>query len=666
MKVKLFNKIFYSALKLPFLLTLFLVSVKAYPSCFPDTLHIKPVTITGERPNRLRTGAITSTIDSTALIKALTANLSDLILQNTPIFIKEYGRGAMATASFRGTAPSHTQVLWNGINISSPMLGMVDFSTIPVYFIDNVTLLHGSSSLSENSGALGGIIKLQNTPDFMNRFSGRALTGIGSYGTRDEMIRLNFGNQKIQSQTRGFYNYSDNDFSFINKLNANIDPLTGKYNYPLYKNLNAYYRNYGLLQEIYYRPNEKNLLSFRYWYQQINRGLPKLLTYEGEFDTNINRQEENAHRVSLEWKNIGRHGTLSLSSGLNVEFLNYWFGKPDQYVFNSLSRTLSLYNKIVYDYRFKNGFSISTGMDATIHDVISTNFPFNSEPYGYSRTRYDNDAFLNLSKCLGEKVFLNLLARQNLIDGQFTPLIPSFGLEYRGFSRFLIKTNIARNFHEPTLNDLYIIPGGNPKLKAEEGITADLGTSYSGSIGNSSFKMSVNGYMSRISNWIIWIPKPFWTPFNLKTVDASGIEIKTDLKGQISNLKYQLDCNYAFSRSVNKDDSLIWADDSYGKQLPYIPLHSANASFNLSENGYHINWTWTYYSKRYTTTTEDHLDVIYPYIMNNLTVGKGIKLKKTMIDLELKILNVFDEQYRSVLQNPMPGRNYSLLLRYDF
>jgi iron complex outermembrane receptor protein len=100
--------------------------------------------------------------------------------------------------------------------------------------------------------------------------------------------------------------------------------------------------------------------------------------------------------------------------------------------------------------------------------------------------------------------------------------------------------------------------------------------------------------------------------------------------------------------------------------LPYIPVHSANLSVNLSQNGYHINWSWSYYSQRFTTTSEDELDVIYPYFMNNLSVSKELKVKKNRFELELKILNLFDEQYRSVLQNPMPGRNYSLLLHYDF
>ena len=197
-----------------------------------DTIRIKTVEVYTKKMVKEDAGKTSTKIDSIALIKGLTSSLAELLSQNSPIFIKEYGRGAMATASFRGTAPSHTQVLWNGINLNSPMLGMVDFSTIPVYFTDNVSLLHGSGSLSERGGALGGIIKMGNSADWHNKFSGRVLNGFGSYNTRDKFIQMNTGNQKMQSQTRAFYNYSENDYKFVNKFIADIDPQTGNYLYP--------------------------------------------------------------------------------------------------------------------------------------------------------------------------------------------------------------------------------------------------------------------------------------------------------------------------------------------------------------------------------------------------------------------------------------------------
>jgi iron complex outermembrane receptor protein len=33
---------------------------------------------------------------------------------------------------------------------------------------------------------------------------------------------------------------------------------------------------------------------------------------------------------------------------------------------------------------------------------------------------------------------------------------------------------------------------------------------------------------------------------------------------------------------------------------------------------------------------------------------------------ECKVLNIFNEDYRTVLQRPMPGRNYQFVLYYDF
>ena len=650
-----------------------------YSENFSDTIHIKPVIISADRISGERAGVTTTRIDSVAMINALTANLSELVSQNTSIFIKEYGRGAMATASFRGTAPSHTQVLWNGINLNSPMLGMVDFSTIPVYFIDNVTLLHGPGSLSESSGALGGIIRLQNTLNFQNKISGRLLTGIGSYGTIDEFLQLSIGNSKIQSNTRAFYNYSDNDYAFLNKLNADIDPITGEYIYSKTKNLNAEYKNFGILQELGFSLSKKDILNIRYWYQHNNRSLPRLLTNESDINSNINNQEEDAHRASVEWKNYGENGIFSINSGINAQYMSYWlktkvFGREDQFAVDSESRSVSWYNNLRYNYQFSDDFSLSTGIDADIHDVESQNTPQNSDSIGYKENRFESAAFFQLSKNFGERLAANILGRQNIVDNRLTPFTPSLGVEYRPFNdqSFFIKTNLSKNYHLPSLDDLYYVPGGNPDLKPEEGFTTDLGTGFTRLIGKATFTTSLNGYLSRINNWIIWIPNTgqgYWTPMNMKRVNVTGLEYKATLKGNYKQIHYRFNGNYSYTRSINKDDPENWGDESIGKQLPYIPVHSANFSADLLRKGFHITWIWNYYSKRFTTTSSDKeskLDVIYPYIMNNLSVGKEIALNKKKINIELKIMNLLDEDYRTVLQHPMPGRNYSLLLRYDF
>jgi iron complex outermembrane receptor protein len=49
--------------------------------------------------------------------------------------------------------------------------------------------------------------------------------------------------------------------------------------------------------------------------------------------------------------------------------------------------------------------------------------------------------------------------------------------------------------------------------------------------------------------------------------------------------------------------------------------------------------------------------------MNDVSAGGRIRLKLLELSLELKIYNLFNESYRTILYQPMPGRNYQLILR---
>ncbi|MCD6565951.1 MAG: hypothetical protein J7K53_08395, partial [Bacteroidales bacterium] len=76
-----------------------------------DTLEIKEVRINYN--NVLSMSAYKKTyIDSLIVAEYYTRNLSDLLAENTPLFIKTYGQGGLATSSIRGAGASHTIVTW--------------------------------------------------------------------------------------------------------------------------------------------------------------------------------------------------------------------------------------------------------------------------------------------------------------------------------------------------------------------------------------------------------------------------------------------------------------------------------------------------------------------------------------------------------------------------
>lgn len=642
----------------------------------PDTI-IKISEVTIFRKNlyeKENAGMKTTKIDTTILQEKINLSLSEVLSQNSSIFIKNNGRGALATASFRGTAASHTQVSWNGININSPMAGIVDFSLIPVFIIDEINLNHGTSSIAANSGGIGGSVNISNSADWQNRFSMNYSQGIGSYSTFNEYLKLSLGNRKIQSKTRIYHNYSLNNFTFINRGIVSIDSITGEITNPLDTNDNADYRIYGALQELYFRPNSNNIFSVKYWGQKADRTIPRATSYEGPDNSNRNNQSDFDNKLVLDWKNHSAKSKLYFRSGAvhkNILYvlLNSILGYGTVPAIYSESSQTSFSNKAEFTYSFDNSFQIKTSLNADFH-FVETNDTVTKT--GYKKNRSDFSYFLSINKNFADKLNMNFMVRQDFADNKLTPTIPFFGFDYKLLDYFdlILKGNIARNFHQPTLNDLYWQPGGNPYLEPESGFSYELGSEFQTTFQKNKLVVEITVYRSDIDNWIIWLPtyKGYWQPQNIKRVLSQGIEVNAKLAGKISEFNYLFTGTYAYTSSRNFGDSLIWGDNSYGKQLVYVPLHSGNFMAHFLFKSFHLTYQHNSYSERFTTSSNDitRRDWLYPYFMNDLIIGKEFKLKKIQISTEFKIYNLFNETYHSALYRPMPKRNYLLLVMVKF
>ena len=156
------------------------------------------------------------TLDTLILHDNVSLSMGDILSQHSCLFIKNYGRATEATAEFRGTSPSHTQVLWNGLKLNSPMIGTFDFSTIPSYFIDEANLYHGASSLNVTSGGLGGAVELLTQTQGKEGIHAQFIQGIGSYGTYDDFLRFDYNKERLSLTTRIVYSTSDNEYDYTN------------------------------------------------------------------------------------------------------------------------------------------------------------------------------------------------------------------------------------------------------------------------------------------------------------------------------------------------------------------------------------------------------------------------------------------------------------------
>lgn len=610
-------------------------------------------------------------VDSTVLQNKKMLSLSDLLSENTSVFIKNHGRGALATASFRGTAASHTQVNWNGISINSPMAGMVDFSLIPVYLIDELNLKHGPASLADGVGGIGGSINLQNRAGWNDKKTFSYMQGIGSYHSFDEFLELGLGNKKIRSKTRIYHNQSKNDYTFVNRGIANMDPNTGAITHPLDTNDHASYTRYGLLQELYYRPGQEHMISMKYWGQYADRTIPRPTSYEGPDNSNLNSQQDTDHRVVADWKYYSPIGKWMLRSGYSGKQLDYNQmnrvpGLGLVPAISSESRQNSLFSTLSYAGNSGEDFSYEGSLDMNMHKVNSADTVSN---LGYEGRRSELSLMLALRKSFSDRLNLNLMFRQQWVDGERAPFIPFLGMEIRLLEGvdLLWKGNVARNYHQPSLNDLYWQPGGNSDLRPEKGFTLETGLEYQQYHWSHLLKTELTLYRTDIQDWILWIPsyRGFWEPRNINRVLSKGVEFNMQVQRELSDFGYKVAANYGYTSTVNYGDPAIWGDESYGKQLVYIPLHSGNIMMHLHRRNFFLTYQFNAYSERFTTSSNDvsRRDWLYPYFMNDVSAGGSFHLKEVDFSLEVKVYNLFNEAYHSILYRPMPGRNFQLVIR---
>lgn len=641
-----------------------------------DSVFVLPsATVSSDRIfEKESAGMKSAKIDSLVLAQKINLSLSDLLSENTPVFIKNHGRGALSTASFRGTAPSHTKVVWNGLQISNPMAGMVDFSLIPIYVIDDISLNYGTASIIDGSGGLGGSVSISNSANWNDKFNLKYLQSVGSFNSFDEYLSVGAAWEKISFKARIYHNYSENDFTFINRGIGEIDAETGEIVNPLDTNSNADYKKYGILQEIYYRPNLNNQLSVKYWGQYSDRTIPRATSYEGPDNSNLNSQQDTDHKFVLSWNRIKENSKLSVLGGYSSKYLIYTLmnnisGVGLYPALYSISRNQTYSGDVKYSYEFNDKFFVSVGSNFNFNFVSSKDTVVNN---GYDKDRSEFSSFVALSLNPISRLNLNLILRQNLVNFELIPIIPFLGIDYRVFKDhdLILKANVARNYNIPSLHDLYWQPGGNPDLLPEEGVSCELGIEYLKKSDKISFSSELTAFHSNVKNWILWVPsfRGYWEPRNIEKVISQGLELNAKVDFKFKLFSFSFIGAYSYTNSKNYGNPLVWGDESYGKQLVYVPLHSGNLLGRVMFKGFYLSFQHNSYSERFTTSTNDvsRRDWLYPYFMNDLIFGWFNEFDKMNFSAELKVYNLFNETYHSVLYRPMPGRNFVLSLMIEF
>lgn len=649
---------------------LFVLSITV--SAQNDTIMLENIEISASYiNNKVQQKTMERKIDTAIMKRQQTVSLSQLLIQHSPVFIKTNGPGGTASASFRGTTASHTLVLWNGFQLNSPTLGEVDFSMIPVFFTDEVSLQWGSKT-SANSGGLGGVVNIANSQKFNEGLILDVRQTYGSFNTWGSYLTVGYSAKNFIARVKAYRNSSDNDFTYINIATIPHQEMKQK---------NADFVDYGFMPEIQVRL-KNSLLSFVSWNQFSHRNYPQIMP--NVFNNTKEYADNDFSRNVLSYKYYWNTGRVEMKTAYFHEVQTYFLesytsnGNPVTQN-NSLNKSNVFRQIIDLQQDLYKSWKLYAKMQWDNENVTSSNYdPMPELVEGRlvesvvstgSTTGGKTRNILSFYAAIDGKIYkdldLRMTLRNDIVDDKSVGFFPTATFTYRTpFVKGLsFNAGYSHNYRNPTLNDLYWNPGGNENLKGENGKTVDFDINYLYENLNFNLDLRTGLYYSKVKDWIQWVPTTYryWMPKNVSEVMAQGAEFHLKANYRYALWNFTLSGNYVYSHTTDESE-YAQQYDSDGKQLIYIPKHHANAFAEVRWKTWSLNYTFEFTGKRTTSMNDDDFfayDLPY-YTLHHLSLGKQLN----KIRLEFRINNLTNNDYQTVLWRAMPGRSYEVYLEF--
>jgi iron complex outermembrane receptor protein len=591
-----------------------------------DTVALAEVAVHAAALDRFSAGQTLFTYEKSTLERYSARSLGDLLQETSPIFVRQYGAGMLASPSFRGTSPGHTALFWNGVPINSISLGQSDLSILPIQATDRVEVQFGSAGALFGNEAIGGSVHLSTALTKKEGLQGAFSQTIGSFGLNQTSMTATYGNPTLRFQTKVYRQEQPNTFRYRNISRAGA---------PWERQDHAAFKQQGVLQDIWWQASPHAQVKASFWWNQAQREIQPLIGSSTQ-DT----QADESFRAVVDYRYQKKSSVWKLKGA--------WVA--DQLQFNAQANQTSQ-GLLGLDWELPSAgnWVFRAGVCGTwMNAKLST----------YTATEQRGEAYQSLGWQKGERISVSLNLRQLAYPKELVPFLPGLGLDWRLFegdqTSLYFKTAWGLGFKIPTLNDRYWEPGGNPNLQPEKSQNAEMGFQLKQK-GNFSWSQRLTYYRMQVTNWIIWLPKGnFWSPENIREVHNQGLEYQGESSWTTGHLTWQ--ANFAYTYSSTRD---LTQEES--QQLPYSPKHQGNAGLQVKRKDLALDLSGFYVGARSIASGDSR--ILDGFTLGNLGLTySGAKWKSLQLPLRFQVLNVFNQSYQVLYLRAMPGRSYQLNL----
>ena len=531
--------------------------------------------------------------------------------------------GALQSVVIRGATSSKNLIFLDGVLLTSAHDGTVDLSIIPIDTIERIEVVKSGPGNLGRTNAIGGMVNIitkkgqtSETPFSLSFENGSFLPL--SYGPNDtrhyqslidsQKLDFSYTNQNLVASIGGIaaqnaYTYNDGSANLKLRDNAQVYQAHGTVTY-----------NTALTDTLHF--TTQNLLNYK------NLGVPGSISFgltPDDYQNDLFFSTSN----KIELQQVAPY-LSSLST-----ILNYTYGQTfyhDAAYQDSTHTKHKASAQLSGVWNMAEAYTLDTDLLYSLDYVDSTDLGQNTR-HTISTSAHSSFYFKDGAISLHPRVNVAYLS-----DLQVLSPNASLGTIFALSACTSLRSSISYAENTPTFSQLYWPFMGNPNLKTEKGMNAELG------IATSLKKFSYEGTLfgRNIYNDISY--DSFWIPQNIAHSVYVGTEHTVEVA--LSNI-ISIQTSYLYNKSFDLSNGQTFSDNV---EVSHIRKHTAKGSFFLSFDRYTSVFSAEYLGK--TSTLDSAL-------LLNLSVSMQVT---EHVNAYVAIDNVLNTSYE--LANggyPMPG-----------
>lgn len=604
-----------------------------------DTLrmHLAPTEISVNRYAFVQGHLHSQTLDTSLLSVLPSHTLSDRLEREAGLFIKSYGPGSLSTLSLRGTGAAHTAIVWNGLTLNSPMLGLTDLSFFPSFLTENIRVDYGGNGPLGGNGAVGGMIRLENTLSFRPGSRATVFGAGGSFGQQRGGAGYRWSNGKVVTQTKVYHEQAGNDFTYRRPDGTSI------------RQRHARFTQTGLTQD-FKAGSADHFIEGHVMLLRNHREIPPHMLAE----ISEQRQNDEVIRGVVSWNRLLSNAAFKIMAGVSDEMIHY---------LDPAARLDEKSRSRVWQAEAEAGVSLNSWLRLT-------------GQAGAQLARAEVEAYdgnpeqqqLSIATALQaerRRWKAQLAAKQVFFDGKPVPWMPSLTFSVPLHRYITVRGDLAGIYRLPTLNDRFWIPGGRPDLRPEQGYSGSAGLISEFRKKNAAVRFTMNIFQSSLQQAIVWYPASdgLYHAGNIQTLNSRGLDATLQVNIRVRKLHLQLSGGPVYTESIVAEADGAFSE-AIGKQLVYTPRVLWKGIFELTWQQLSLRYNHAYTGYRYITT--DHAHHLAPYDVAECHLGWKQIIGKNELIFTGSIKNLYNSDYQIIAWRAMPGRWYEAGIMFRF